>query len=44
MKQTVISDIPVVWAELATTRSKKLVIWLPGFGGDKEAIMSLWTD
>ncbi|MEM7539880.1 MAG: alpha/beta fold hydrolase [Chloroflexota bacterium] len=38
MNKTIISNIPTIWIEPENTVQKKIVIWLPGFSGTKEAM------
>ena len=44
MNKTTIFDIPLIWLEPAQTEVRKLVIWLPGFSGTKEAMEPHLTD
>ena len=37
-------DIPLVWMEPQTTKTRTLVIWLPGFSGTKEAMHPYLVD
>ena len=37
-------DIPLVWMEPRTTKTRTLVIWLPGFSGTKEAMHPYLVD
>ena len=44
MNQTTVSDIPVIWLDPKRAEVNKLVIWLPGFSGTKEAMEPYLTD
>ena len=44
LKQAMVADIPVLWAEPATQAPRKLVIWLPGFSGSKESVQNNLLD
>ena len=44
LKQALVTDIPVLWAEPATQAPRKLVIWLPGFSGSKEGVQNNLLD
>ena len=39
-----VGDIPLVWMEPQTTKTRTLVIWLPGFSGTKEAMQPYLVD
>ena len=43
-KKAVVSEIPLIWEEPERTVQKRLVIWLPGFGGTKEAVQPYLVD
>ncbi len=38
INKATIADIPLIWCEPEQTAARKLVIWLPGFSGTKEAM------
>jgi uncharacterized protein len=44
LKQALVTDIPVLWAEPTTQAPCKLVIWLPGFSGSKESVQNNLLD
>ncbi len=44
LKQAMVADIPLLWAEPATHAPRKLVIWLPGFSGSKESVQNNLLD
>lgn len=44
LKEAVVADIPVLWAEPVTPSARKLVIWLPGFSGSKEGVRNNLLD
>ena len=44
LKQAMVADIPVLWAEPVTQSVRKLVIWLPGFSGSKEGVQNYLLD
>ena len=44
LKQAMVADIPVLWAEPAHQLARKLVIWLPGFSGSKEGVQNYLLD
>lgn len=44
MNKTTVADIPVIWLEPKQSLAKIFVIWLPGFSGNKEAMLPQLSD